>query len=279
MADDRIKDAVREVRVPSRLEGATDEEIFNWAKEELDGVEPDLKHNEIQEIKRGSRHKVTLRPSKPGFFLPDGTFVEAYDYDVALGEELGEVESAIEDEQQIQEWVDQETAKFNKDTVDEHNVVREMWKHGKRMDEFMERYETTPWNLHNKLDSIRLPKAYSLRTHQISTRLYEWKPEVDEEHVIFSWTWQLVDAVLKFSPNEQIRERLVDLVEELRTDHSVSMRSIAEFLRGPGQSDSALWNVNETELRPLYDRLLEGNSLEPKAVADLGRALTKDRES
>lgn len=276
MPRDRVKEAVREVKVPRRLVGKTDEEIYDWAKEQLDGIDPDLKHNDIQKIKRGDITKVTLRPSKPGFFLPDGTFVEAYDYDVSMGEDLDEVEGKIEDEQAEREWIEEETDRFNQDVVTDDDRVRQMWEHGRRMDEYMEETGTTPWRIHNKLGDVGGVHTYSLHTHQTCTDLYEWKRDASQDDPVFEWTWQLVDAILKFSSNNEVRDRIQSTVAHLLNDGGLSMRAIAEFLRGSGQSDSKLWAQNGGALEELHAQLARGENLNPEQVAELGRILSRD---
>lgn len=253
-------DAVREVKVPDELEGAKLKEIERWAKETL-GVEADLSRGDLREIRDGQVKRVELRPKRTGFFTEDGEFVEASDHSLAFGDDIEETEDLLEKERQDRQWVDEETERFNKEGVDEDSGIRPHWEHGKRTVDYLQRSGRPEFRIHTMLSERGGIEGYGRRTHEFCTKLYRWRPEADPEDPIFGWTWQLTDAVLEFSERDDVRDAIEQLVNERLLDASIPMRSIAEFLRGPNQDASDLWEKHPKELKPIYRTLREGNDL------------------
>lgn len=168
----------------------------------------------IAKVKSGEITEVVLKPKKPGFFLPDGTFIEAFDYAPAFGEDLGEAERRWEVEEEDRVWADEENQRFNKAVVD--NVPRfgeAMWHHGERIETYAKQKQRSVSALLHLLDRRRGPDGYARHTHQTSVDFYRWKPHLQESDSLLSWKWERIDSVLRFSTANHVRNHLQSILE------------------------------------------------------------------
>ncbi len=226
--------------MPTQLRGKSVKDVLEWARGELNGVEPDLNSDLVKKIRTGELNEVVLRPKRPGFFLADGTFVEAFDYKPSFGEDLDEAEKKWEDEEKDNVWVDEENKRFNKRTTEGQPRFGEaMWEHGQRIEKYAEENQRSVSRLLHLLDRRKGPEGYSRHTHQTCIDFYRWKPSLEETDPILDWKWERIDAVLRFANNDSLRNHLTRLLQNtelggLRDD--LLARLLGVKTRGPDLS-------------------------------------------
>jgi len=205
--------AVRKRRVPEELVGATKQEVLDWARGQLNGEEPNLTESENRLIRAGELHEVLIRPRKAGFFLPTGEFVEAFDTTLRFGEDISAHEKEWDATEADWGWADQENRLFNKETVvPGPNIGQQLWEHGKRIAEYAAKNNRSPSGLLHLLDRRKTASGYGRRTHQTSLDFYRWKPAPAPGEGIFMWSWERVDAVLRFSSQDAVRNAAADFL-------------------------------------------------------------------
>lgn len=269
-------ETVREVSVPARLQDSPREDVYEWARNELNGEEPDLSQTDVDDIRDGKVKKIELKPKKEGFFLPNGEFVEAYDHAPSFGEELEDAESKWAQEERDREWVDEENERFNKTAVDDETRILEFWRHGKRLHQYLEEEGRPPYTIKSLLARRAGPKGYGRWAHKTALNLYRWRPDASPDSTIFGWTWGLVDALLQFSDDHEIRDRARQLIEDDLLPAGISESVLTEFFRGPSQSNSDIWAGDTEELTEIYSRLSRGKDLEDEALAKLVKILAPE---
>lgn len=266
-------ETIREVQVPRELVGSDRGDVYKWAREQLHGQEADLSQTDVDQIRNGEVHVIRLQPKKEGFFLPDGDFVEAFDHSLSFGDDLGEAEEQWEMEEEAREWVDEENERFNKTTVDSETRIWETREHGKRLAEYIDQHDMSASRMKRLLPRRAGPDGYGRWTHETALRLYKWKPEAVETEPVFQWSYGLLDAVLAFSSENNIRDYLEVLVTEYLHPAGTSDGKITEFLRGPGQSESDLWEQSRDLILPIYQRISDGHHLTSEEMQTLVRIL------
>ena len=207
--------AIRKRRVPDkfRSKNARVQDILEWARGELNGVEPDLGKDLIERIKSGEVTEVFLRPKKHGFFLPGGEFVEAFDFQPSVGGDLDEAEKQWESEEDDNAWAEDENKRFNKRTVENHDrIVESMWEHGRRIVNYANEHKRSVSGLLHRLDRRKGPNDYARHTHQTCLDLYRWLPNLQPSDIIFDWNWERIDSILRFSNNKDVRDHLLNLL-------------------------------------------------------------------
>ncbi len=208
--------AVRKRKVPDELraKNVRERDVLEWARGELNGVEPDLGTDLIRKIKSGEVTEVVLRPKRPGFFLPDGTFVEAFEYQPSFGEDLDEAEKQWEGEEADNAWVDEENRLFNKRTVENQPRIGEaLWEHGRRIVNHANENQRSVSRILHLLDRRKGPDGYARHTHQTCVDFYRWIPELQTSDSILDWKWERIDSVLRFSNDDHVRNHLKSLLE------------------------------------------------------------------
>lgn len=203
-------------RVPAHLRRrmVKDEQIISWARTELRGLEPALTKSEIDKIKASEIDRVFLKPKKPGFFLPDGTFVEAFDYSPGFGDDLKDAVGRWDVEQSNREWADKENSVFNKGTASGDPRFPELlWEHGRRIHEFAASRQVPPSRFLLLLDRRSARDSYRRHTHQTALDFYKWVPEREMAFHYFGWRWERIDCVIRFSTTNEVRDHVANLLE------------------------------------------------------------------
>ena len=263
--------AVRTVQVPARLAGRTDDEILAWAREMLDGQDAQLKQPTLRQIREGEIKEVVLRPKRPGFFLPDGSFVEAFDTEGAFGDDLVEAEKETEEEERDWQWVDEENRRFNKRSTPETRRgspnTRQLWEHGKRLSEYAKARNRDETKLTRLLAERGDAKGYGSMTHETALELYGWRPDAKLDDPFFGWSWQLVDAILKFSKATPARDYVASLVRLYLLPSGASQQSVTYFLRSENPR-RAIWKRDAALLNAIKQKL-HNQHLDPEEVAQL----------
>jgi hypothetical protein len=207
--------AFRRRAVPAELVGAKNSRILDWARSELDGEEPSLDRVTLRRISSGELTDVVLRPRKAGFFGPDGTFIEAFEYQPQLGGDLDLAETKWETEENDRLWADAENGRFNRKVVaSSGGSARPMWEHGQRIHEYSEQSGRPEWALLALLAKRRGEDGYAEYTHQTCLYLFRWKEQMRPDDPILDWSWILVDAIMRFSGDKRVREHLVRVLKE-----------------------------------------------------------------
>ena len=265
MADEKQR-TWRRVSIPSSLIGATKPRIEEWARSKLNGEEANLKRAEILGISDGTVKEVLLKPKKAGFFLPSGEFIESMG-PIKLSEDLEEADSQMEALERDNAWADEECKRFN--PPDGKNV-RALWEHGERIAVYVAESGRPPFTIHKLLARRRGRDGYRLRAHQTASYLFEWRPNADSADPIFGWTWELVDAVLKFSQKTPVRDSVANLVEKELLPRHVPLGIFVAFLRGPKDKRGGLWERGDApQLGQLRDELKTTGALNPDEVEKL----------
>lgn len=250
---------VRKRTVPTELQGASREKIRDWARRELNGVEPKLDQETIRRIQAGELNEVVLRPRKAGFFAPDGQFIEAYDYQPAFGDDLTEAERHWAVEEADREWADEENGLFNRAKVDPgEGAARAMWEHGRRIDEYSEKTKRPAWALLELLAKRSQAGGYAKYTHRTCLYFYRWKRGLAIDDPILSWSWQLADAVMRFSTRNDVREHVVQALKST----SLGKMSANQLSRVLGirtrKLESGLPTLDQEVLKSFRDGLTGG---------------------
>lgn len=195
-------------------------EVMDWARQQLNGQEPDLNNKTINKIMCGDIKSVFLKPRKPGFFLPDGSFVEAFNFKLEFGADLDEVENKIDQEERSNIWADSENSLFNKDILNNGtDVLQKMWEHGSRIQRFAEENNTSSALLLRVLDQRKDKNGYSRHAHQTCLDFYRWKPDLQQDDELLNWSWERIDDVLRFSKFNGIRDHLEKLLKTTSLRH------------------------------------------------------------
>jgi len=264
--------AVRTVGVPSTLTGMTDDEIRDWARAMLGGQDALLNPSTIRQIKEGEIAEVVLRPKRPGFFLPDGTFVEAFDVEAKVGDDLIEADQETDEEERDWHWVDGENRRFNKKSAPETRRgspnTRQLWEHGKRLNEYAKARNRDETKLTRLLAERGDAKGYGSMTHETALELYGWRPDAKLDEPFFDWSWQLVDAILKFSNTDSVRDYVASVVNLHLLPAGASQQSVTYFLRGENLK-RAIWKQDSEFLAFIKEKLHGGSKLDPAELSRL----------
>jgi hypothetical protein len=213
--------------VPNKLIGQTNEAVKSWARDMLMGEEPNFSPENLGQIRKGELHKVFLRPKKKGFFTEEGVFIEAFDYEPTLGEDLDEAEKKWGVEEKEREWIDEENRSFNQKTYElAEKPILVMWEHGKRIMQYVEKSGIAPYSLQVKLAKRGGEGGYGLYAHQVCTDLYLWKKDADPRDSVFSLTWGHIDCAIKFSRENKTRDKVVDMMSVLVDRHGLAPNQI-----------------------------------------------------
>ena len=264
----------RRVQVPSGLVRTGKTKILEWARSKLNGQEADLRQVDIDEINHGTRTEVLLKPKKAGFFLPSGEFVEALG-PIKLSEDVEEADRNIELLERDNTWTDEECKRFKQP---DGTSVLAIWEHGQRIAAYVDEYDRPLWAMHKLLAKRGGRDGYSLHAHQTASHLFEWRPNANPNDPIFTWTWELADAVVKFSRQDGVRDSVATLVEKEIRPRSVPLGVVAVFLRGPKGKRGDLWRRGDPQLLgPLREKLKAAGLLEPQEVETLVQLLTGGR--
>lgn len=165
-------------------------------------------------IRSGEQAVVELRPRQRGFFLPGGEFVTAYDHAPGFGEDLDESDKLWEGEEHDREWVDRENNAFNRTQVKGNARGRIFWEHGKRIEAYAEEHQRSISRLLRLLDKRKGPDGYSRHAHQTFLDFYRWKPNLEPSSPLLDWKWERIDAILRFSNSNQIRDHVLRILED-----------------------------------------------------------------
>jgi len=226
-----MEGTVRRRVVPAQLRGRgfSRDKIYEWARRELSGEEPALiSQTDLDGIKDGTTTEIVIRPRKPGFFGPDGSFIEAYDHAPEFGQDLEESNRLWEMEEACRNWADEENRRFNKDTARrETRIGQFLWEHGRRIEGFANEVGSSAASLLRLLDTRKTASGYTRHTHQTCLDFYRWKPQLDGENPLLSWSWERVDKVLRFSNRNEVR----DAVAGLLSSHEGSTFTDSEVTR------------------------------------------------
>lgn len=194
--------------------GVSVKAVLEWARGELNGVEPDLTRDLIQRIQSGEVTEVVLRPKRPGFFGPDGKFIDAFEYPLDFGGDLDEAEEHWEKEEEDNAWVDEENNRFNKKVVETcPRIGQALWEHGKRIETYAQDRQRSVSRLLHLLDRRKGPDGYARHTHQTCLDFYRWRPNLQASDALLDWRWERIDAVLRFSSDNRVRDHLNTLLE------------------------------------------------------------------
>jgi hypothetical protein len=278
MSVDKDVGAVRKRSVPPALKGASTEQILAWARGEMNGVEPILDRDAISKIRSGEVREVVLRPRKAGFFGPDGTFIEAYDYQPSIGEDLGDAEKRWAEEDEDRAWADAENARFNRGSVESSgSVAWAMWQHGKRISEYADKTGRPVWTMLGLLARRAGPSGYAKYTHQTCLYLFRWKPLLSPDDPICRWSWQLADAVLRFSRNNEERENAARAVRETSLG-MLPAPQVAQLLGVRNKRiESRLREKDRELLRSFREDVSRGRMPTPERVAEVVAVIAQFR--
>jgi hypothetical protein len=265
------------------LIGETHAKIRAWARGKLNGEEPDLKAKVLRKISAGELREVVLRPKRKGFFLQDGTFVEAFDYSPMFGEDLDEAEKRWDEEERVKEWVDAENQRFNRKTVEgSQTYLRVMWEHGKRVVQFSDETATPIFRLQQTLADRGGEDGYSLQTHQFCTDFFRWLPSVAANDPVFGWSWELTDALLRFSRDNTVRNHVKETVIAQLASR-FSQRDIVRLLGTKGRDyypeDDDLTEAGTTAIKAARSCLRAREALDVDQIDLLVQALRKGDHS
>lgn len=205
---------VRKRKVPQSLRKKGPTAIKEWARKELNGQEPLLDRKTIHGINDGTIVEVLLRPVKHGFFAPDGTFIEAFEYKPEFGEDIDIADKKWIEEEEDRNWADEENKLFNKETSDSANrKVIAMWEHGKRINDYAQKKKYNVHKLLVLLDKRKTSSGYSRFTHQICIDFYHWQPNIESFFTKLDWSWEQIDALYRFSNDNNVRNHLKIILE------------------------------------------------------------------
>lgn len=278
LSQNRARPAWRKTSVPAGLRGKSAEDIRGWARQKLDGEEPDLKQADVRGIRNGEIGEILLKPKKAGFFMPDGTFVEALG-SIRLSEDIDEADSAMEDQERDNDFCDEENGRFNKQTAAKDGSPTDMlqlWEHGKRIEEYAGHPDRPPFRLHQLLQKRAGINGYSLRAHQAASELFRWKKTAQPTDPVFGWPWQIVDAILKISKLSQVRGAVAKLIEDHLHPRGATWGQMASFFRGPGRGSK--WSQSSDgwafgAVLQQFEQLRKGAVLSAQEVEQLLQAL------
>lgn len=271
MSENESPGAWRKVRVPDYLVRGAVKDIKKWAREKLSGQEADLKADDLTAIRQGTKKEILLRPKKPGFFLPTGEFVEALGT-IKLSDDIDNADRHIEEIEQDYAWADEENERFRQPNG---NSVRALWEHGQRIAAYVKASGRSLYTIHRVLEARGGEGAYRLHTHQTSSRIFEWRPSAAPDDTIFRWSWELVDAVLNFAKENEVRDRTQAIIDDVLVPRGVQPRVITAFLRGRKDKRGVhLWGRAENERLEEFRTMLKGGgSIQPVELEELASLL------
>jgi hypothetical protein len=111
-------------------------------------------------------------------------------------------------------------------------------------------------------------KGYGSMTHETALELYGWRPDAKLDDPIFGWSWQLVDAILKFSNETQVRDYVATVVNLQLLPAGPSQQSVTYFLRGENPQ-RAIWKQDSQFLASIKQKLHGGSELDPAELKRL----------
>jgi hypothetical protein len=266
------------VSVPTTLKGKKKKEILDWARSVLNGQEADLRQEEITAIREGTLRQVTLKPKRAGFYHPvTGEFIEALG-SIKLGEDLEEADKNIEVREQDNAWVDEENLRFRRPETGSTSL-RAMWEHGKRIEDYLAEKNRPAYTLHTLLAERGGKTGFALHTHQTASQFYKWMPNADPTADVFSSSWELIDAVLKFSKDDKHRNTVFELLHKKLAPRGIGESILAVFLRGPKGKRGDLWKrTNADQLSVYRQKLRSGSSLSGAEIEEVARLLLKQHD-
>jgi hypothetical protein len=208
---------VHKIPLDLRRASVRKEDIIEWARRQLMGQEPALTNSEVDQIREGNLETIFLRPRRPGFFLPDGTFVEAFDYSPEFGEDLKVAATRWDVEEADRAWADQENSLFNKSAASgSPRFTQLMWEHGRRIAERSEERKVSPSRFLILLDKRSRKDSYRRHTHQTALDFFRWIPSLESASRLFSWRWERLDCVIRFSSVNSVRDCVTNVLESTR---------------------------------------------------------------
>lgn len=190
-------------RIPKHLVGTDRKTILSWARKILKNQEPKLKDTDIRAIRDGKISEIFLEPRIPGTYLPDGTFIQVYDYSPPIGGDLGEAEEMWEQQDKIDNWVRKENKKFNKEKFAEsRNKVIELWEHGKRIVNFSDKVSISSNKVIDKLEQMGGIDDYKSMKHEYCVLFHQWKPDLGKDDPVLLLNWKKLAHVLMFGKSD-----------------------------------------------------------------------------
>jgi len=236
--------------VPDKLIGQNNEVVKSWARDILMGEEPKLSPEDLGRIRKGELHKVFLRPKKKGFFTEEGVFIEAFDYEPTVGEDLDEAEKKWEIEEKEREWIDGENRSFNQKTYEvAEKPILAMWEHGKRIMQYVEKSGIALYSLQIKLAKRGGEGGYGLYAHQVCTDLYLWKRDAEPDDPVFSVSWGHIDCIIRFSRENTVRDNVLATMSILIKEHGLTSNQMC-FAFGTKDQDR-LSTLDQNEIGAL----------------------------
>lgn len=196
--------------IPKQLIGSSTETILNWARKILLGQEPNLKKSDITAIREGKISKIFLEPKIPGTYLPDGTFIKAYDYKPTIGEDFEKADQVWEKEEELDTWAEEENKIFTKQSK---NKIRDLWEHGKRIVEFSDKMKIPLQKIYEKLEQRGTNDAYTAMKHEYCVLLYQWKKDLNESDPVLSLTWKKIAHIVMFGkPDNSLKDHILKFI-------------------------------------------------------------------
>lgn len=224
--------AVRKLEVPENLIGKGLGEIQDWARSELHGQEADLDKQTVKDIQAGKMRQVILRPRKKGFYLPDGTFVEAFEYGISVGDDLNIAEKAWEREEKERTWADNENTifreKLNSTSPELSNFV--YFEHGKRIGKGSKQLKKSPSYLFGLLAKRDRHKKGTPGFHEFCYQLYLWKQKAAKNDAAFGFPDRALFGIIRFSRDSEVRDSVVQCINEVFLKRGMEWKTIEDFL-------------------------------------------------
>lgn len=216
-----MKEIVGYHKIPKELVGAEKKTILAWARRILKGQEPKLKDTDIRAIRSGKISEIFLEPRIPGTYLPDGTFIQVYEYSPPIGGDLREAERMWEQQDEIDNWVFEENRRFNKEKFAEsRNKLIGLWEHGKRIIDFCDKMDISPNKLVDKLEQMGGMNDYKSMKHEYCVLFYQWKPDLKKNDPVLLLNWKKLAHILMFGKSDNL---IKDYVLKKITDHPLSL--------------------------------------------------------
>jgi len=190
-------------KIPKRLVGANKPTILAWARGILKGQEPKLKDSDIRAVRDGKISEIFLEPRIPGTYLPDGTFIQVYEYSPPIGGDLGEAEKMWERQDKIDNWANEENTRFNKERFRRsQNKIIDMWEHGKRIANFCDKMNISSNKLIDKLEQMGGMNDYKSMKHEYCVLFYQWKSDLRRDDPVLSLNWKKLAHILMFGKSD-----------------------------------------------------------------------------
>jgi hypothetical protein len=222
-----MKETVGYHKIPRKLVGADKKIILAWARGILKGQEPKLKGTDIRAIENGKISEIFLEPRIPGTYLPDGTFIQVYDYSPPIGGDLGEAEKEWELQDRIDNWVLEENKRFNKKkSAESQNELVELWEHGKRIVDFCDKTNISPNKLIDKLEQMGRTNDYKSMKHEYCVLFYRWKPDLKKDDPVLLLNWKKLAHTLMFGKSDNL---IKDYVLERITNYPLNLLTSSQI--------------------------------------------------